>query len=33
MKPIFVDTSALIALGNKNDAFHQLKMKNQEYMV
>jgi uncharacterized protein len=23
MKPIFVDTSALIALGNKNDAFHQ----------
>jgi predicted nucleic acid-binding protein len=22
MKPIFVDTSALIALGNKRDAFH-----------
>jgi len=27
MKPIFVDTSALIALGNKNDAFHQQKDK------
>jgi len=23
MKPIFVDTSALIALGNKKDSFHQ----------
>ena len=23
MKPIFVDTSALIALGNKRDSFHQ----------
>ena len=23
MKPIFVDTSALIALGNKRDAFHE----------
>ena len=23
MKPIFVDTSALIALGSKNDTYHQ----------
>lgn len=23
MKPIFVDTSALIAIGNKDDGFHQ----------
>jgi len=23
MKPVFVDTSALIAMGNKRDQFHQ----------
>ena len=27
MKPIFVDTSALIALGNKRDSFHQQAIK------
>lgn len=27
MKPIFVDTSALIALGNKRDSFHQSAIK------
>ncbi|MGL6344062.1 MAG: type II toxin-antitoxin system VapC family toxin [Waterburya sp.] len=41
MKPIFVDTSALIALGNKKDSFHQqaieirnqLKSQNRNFMT
>lgn len=32
MKPVFVDTSALIAIGNKRDAFHRQALEIKEYL-